>query len=204
MAAGFIYRQAAAKQLLMESQISAATIPLKQFPVKIIDWTGEDIQTDYPIKQATGSNDYMLRLYRKQNGEWANVYITFCAQPRNMLGHRPDVCFTASGWNLINNNKICLTSSSGTEIGCIKYLFEKPAWPRNEMTVLNYYIFNGKLTDNYKDFSSIKLRRLTNSEEQIRYVAQIQISSSNEDWAKEATEEMTDRILNFFPKEIGR
>jgi hypothetical protein len=133
--------------------------------------------------------------------EWINLYITFNAQPRKMVGHRPEVCFTASGWNLLNDEKTEFATTSGKKIPCVKYLFEKPVWPRDEMTVLNYYIFNGRLTDDHKDFSSIKWRRLTGDNDQVRYVTQVQISSSNEEAAEDAAAEMTDLITEFFPKE---
>jgi L-2-hydroxyglutarate oxidase LhgO len=89
-------------------------------------------------------------------------------------------------------------------VPCAEYLFEKPVWPREEMTVLNFYLINGKLTDNHKDFSGLRWRRLTDPDEQVRYVTQIQISSSNETAAKQAAREMTDLIVNFFPKEIAQ
>jgi EpsI family protein len=201
LTAGVTYRSAAAKQQLIESQASPISIPLKEFPLKINEWSGRDISTDYPIQKATGCNDYLLRVYKKSKREWINLYITFNAQPRKMVGHRPEVCFTASGWNLLNDEKTEFATTSGKKIPCVKYLFEKPVWPRDEMTVLNYYIFNGRLTDDHKDFSSIKWRRLTGDNDQVRYVTQVQISSSNEEAAEDAAAEMTDLITEFFPKE---
>ncbi|MEN6384978.1 MAG: exosortase C-terminal domain/associated protein EpsI [Phycisphaerales bacterium] len=198
--AGVIYRSAAAKQQLIESQASLITIPLKEFPLKIKDWSGEDVMTDYPIAKATGCNDYMLRVYRNADRQWVNVYITFSAQPRKMIGHRPEVCFTASGWNIIKEAKTQFTTALGRRVPCVEFLFEKPVWPNDEMSVLNFYIFNGNLTDNHKNFSGIKWRRLKDDNEQFRYVTQIQISSSEAQAAKKAATEMTDLIINYFPK----
>jgi len=202
--AGILYRGAAAQQEAIENQISSISIPLKSFPTKVNKWSGENIETDYPIEKATGCNDYLFRLYKNnETRQWANVYVTFCSQPRKMLGHRPEVCFTASGWEITDHKKSYFTTTYGKKVPCVKYLFEKPVWPRDEMTVLNFYLINGKLTDNHKDFSSLRWRRLTDPDEQIRYVTQVQISSSNENAAMQAAKEMTDLIVNFFPREIN-
>jgi len=201
---GFVYRQARARESLIESKVSIRTIPLKHFPINIYKWIGKDISMDYPIKEATGSNDYLLRLYKTENGQWVHLYITYCSQPRNMLGHRPEVCFRASGWNILDEEKTTFTTTSGKTIPCIKYLFEKPVGLRDEFTVLNFYILNGRLTEDHKEFSGIKWRRLANPKEQVRYVTQIQISSSNEEAAISAAKEMSDLIIKFFPDEQGQ
>lgn len=204
LAAGFIYRGAAAKQQLIVSQTSSITIPLKQFPLKLNEWLGKDIPTEI-IEETTGCDDYLFRLYRNsKTGEYANVYVTFCAQPRKMLGHRPEVCFTASGWDILHDQKIHIATTSGKTIPCIKYLFEKPVGLRDEFTVLNFYILNGRLTEDHKEFSGIKWRTLANPKEQVRYVTQIQISSSNEEAAISAAKEISDLIIKFFPDEHGQ
>jgi len=204
LAAGSIYRLAAANQNLIESRISSTAIPLKEFPKKINNWEGKDISIGYPIEKATGCDDYFLRLYHNsKNEQSANVYVTFNAHPRKMLGHRPEICFTASGWNIEKAEKIKFITSSGKTIPCIKYLFEKSVVLGEEIFVLNFYILNGRPTDDHKEFSGIKWRTLTNPDEKVRYVTQIQISSSNEEAAISAAKEMCDLIIDFFRNEQG-
>lgn len=204
LSAGILYRAAAANQNQIESRICSTIIPLKDFPKKLNQWNGRDVVTDNTILDVTGCTDYLMRIYHNaETGQWANIYITFCAHPRNMLGHRPETCFTASGWNIEKEEKIKLTTQSGQSIPCIKYLFEKSVMFGEEIYVLNFYILNGRPTDNHKEFSGIKWRTLTNPDEKVRYVTQIQISSSNEEAAVAAAKEMCDEIIEFFPNKQG-
>ena len=201
---GTVYRVAQAKQHLTAYQAAAPAVSLKQFPLNFKNWIGEDIPTDFSIEKITHSDDFIYRLYRNSDtGQWVNVYVTYCSQPRMMLGHRPDVCYTSSGWAIKNTDKTHFTTPSGIKVPCIEYLFYKPApWP-SETTVLNYYIFNGRLTDDHKIFSGIKWRTLARYRDLPRYVTQIQISSTEEEAVISAAKDMSELIIDFFPDENG-
>lgn len=201
LSSGFIYRTESLRQQSITGQANPSEFPLKQFPLKINNWQGEDVDNGKTIEESTHCDDFLFRLYRNtETNQSVNVYITYHSQPRTMLGHRPEICFTASGWNNKNTDKVTLVTTSGEIIGCTKYLFTKNTPTEDEMTVVGFYILNGKLTDDYREFSGIKWRTLTSPKEQARYVTQIQISSTSEEAAVSAAKEMSDLLIDLFPE----
>ncbi len=65
--------------------------------------------------------------------------------------------------------------------------------------MLNFYVLNGQITLNERDFSGFWGRRPNLSGDPARYVAQVQISSTLEHSARSAAAEMADTLLAFLP-----
>jgi len=73
-----------------------------------------------------------------------------------------------------------------------------------QIVVLNFYILNGRITADEKDFSGLLDRRPNIAGDPARYVAQVQISSVLENSIRTAAEEITELILDFLPDRNGK
>ena len=78
-----------------------------------------------------------------------------------------------------------------------------PAPMNNQKVVMNFYILNGKLTANEKDFSGLFGRRLNIAGDLARYVAQVQISSVLENSVRLMAKDIVDLVLDYLPDEDG-
>ena len=81
--------------------------------------------------------------------------------------------------------------------------FHKPA-QTNQAVVLNFYILNGKLTANEKDFSGLFGPRLNIAGDLAKYVAQVQISSVLASSVLEMAKDVADLILDYLPDQNGK
>lgn len=205
ISAGTAYRVLA--PLVVDAPITLP-IRLSAFPVEISDWVGKELPIPAITKEYMEKNfadDFTNRRYINTTTKaWADVYIVYCAsRPGSMLGHRPQVCYPGHGWIHESTKPYQFTSQAGREILCLKHRFLKPAPLYDEIVVLNFYILNGQITANEKDFSGLLGRWPNLAGDPARYVAQVQISSVLEISARTAAIDMTDLILTFLPDENG-
>jgi hypothetical protein len=73
-----------------------------------------------------------------------------------------------------------------------------------QIVVLNFYILNGRITADEKDFSGLLDRKPNIAGDPARYVAQVQISSVLENSIRTAAKDMADVILDFLPDKDGK
>jgi hypothetical protein len=73
----------------------------------------------------------------------------------------------------------------------------------SQKVVMNFYVLNGKLTANEKDFSGLFGRRLNIAGDLAKYVAQIQISSVTENSVRLMAKDIVDLILDYLPDQNG-
>lgn len=179
-------------------------VPLSLFPIHTGDWVGRDVPIPLNIQRVAGNDDFLNRLYINESAnQWANLYIAYSAKPRNMLGHRPQVCYVGGGWVHDGTEQTEVVSAFGRRIPCLVHRFHTPAPEHKEVVVLNFYIANGQLTNDESSFSSVGWRTPNIAGNAARYVTQIQISSVMESSIRSAAREMTELILDFFPDENG-
>lgn len=202
--AGFAYRTAAARLNVITSSPITLPVPLSQFPKSIGAWEGKDIPLSLAIQRVAGNDDFVNRRYENTaERAWASVYIAYTARPRTMKGHKPQICYPAAGWILNSTDLIQITSLSGRQISCLMHQFSKPAMGSSSVIVLNYYIVNGWIICDESAFSGVAWRTPNIEGDPARYVAQIQISSSLESFARLAAQEMIEPILAYLPDENG-
>ena len=202
---GVGYKLVATKMNVIVTTPIKLDVPLSEFPIKIGQWVGRDVPISETILEVAANDDFLSRRYLNElNGQWANIYIAYTAQPRTMLGHRPQVCYKANGWIHENTEHFRVISNSGRTIRCILHNFKKSAAEVEKIVVLNYYIVNGQLTDDENVFSGLNWRTPNIEGNPARYVAQVQISSVLENSVQQAAKDMTDLVLDFFPDENGK
>ncbi len=196
---GVVYRVLASKlDRLADSFV--LPVPLKNIPLEIGDWQGEEIPLSETVKKIAGNDDYLNRIYRNDSaGQWANVYIGYTATPRTMLGHRPQVCYPAHGWECVTTDEIVIECAGGTEVPALIHRFQMPQ-SAAEVVVLNFYVLNGQTTNDEKTFNSLRYRTPNISGDIARYVAQVQISSVLENSTRAAAKEMAEVFLEYLPE----
>jgi hypothetical protein len=202
--AGAVYRVAASHlRAIVENPITLP-VPLNSFPLRIDGWVGKNVPITETVQRVAGTDDFLNRLYvDKANNQWANVYVAYSARPRNMLGHRPQICYPAGGWIHDSTEQSQVISSAGRTIPCLVHRFHRPGGEHEETVVLNFYIVNGLVTTDESVFTGLGWRTPNIAGNPARYVAQVQISSLLENSVRRAAEEMTHLMLDFFPDETG-
>ena len=183
----------------------ALPVPLSKFPMTVGNWFGRDVPISETILKIAANDDFLSCLYvNDSNNQWINIYIAYTALPRTMLGHRPQVCYPANGWTNENTENVQIISNSGRTIRCLLHNFKKFTTKTEKIVVLNYYIVNGRITDDKSVFSGFSWRTPNLAGNPARYVVQVQISSLLEMSVRSAAKDFTDLILDYFPDENGQ
>ena len=198
------YRVMAYRLNLVTNAPALLDVPLKEFPLEISGWVGADIFLPDYIKEMSGNGDLLYRsFWHRLTGQWVNVYVSYSGSSGTMLGHQPRACYVADGWLHEKTVSTHFTSAKGKTIPCLIHRFHKGISDYKEVVVMNFYIFNGQITSREKDFFGVKRRVPNISNNPLRYMAQVQISSDSKSSILAAAEDMADVILDFFPDENG-
>jgi hypothetical protein len=204
LVSGIGYRALA--QYLEVYEVKPVMLPrqLAEFPIQVGHWSGQDIPIPPGTLKIAHNDDYLYRLYTSnESREVVNLYIAYTARPRNMVGHNPQACYIGSGWIHDGTTPSVFVLNSGTEVPCLIHRFHRPSPSDETITVLNYYVANGRISNDENTFSGIGWRTPNIKRDPSRYVAQVQISALLESSARKAAKEITDLVLDFLPDETG-
>jgi hypothetical protein len=202
---GFVYRSLASHLKVITQNPVLLPIPLGEIPLEIGPWKGKEVPIPINIQRSAANDDFANRLYVNESSkEWVNIYVAYTARPRTMLGHRPQVCYPASGWVHDSSRKTKIVSKFGTEIPCLIHSFHTPLPQYEQRVVLNYYIVNGRFTSDESVFSGLGWRTPNIAGDPARYAAQIQISSALESSVLSAAEDTADLLADYFPDKTGQ
>jgi hypothetical protein len=176
--------------------------------MRVGNWDGNDLVIPTTTKEYMEKNfadDFLSRRYiNTTDNAWADVYVVYCSsRPGGILGHQPRVCYPAHGWIHDGTEPSQFISQAGRQIPCLIHRFHKPAPEYDQTVVLNFYILNGQITTEEKNFAGLLDRKLNIAGNPARYVAQVQISSVLENSIRAAAADMTDLILDFLPDKKG-
>ncbi|MBM3791986.1 MAG: EpsI family protein, partial [Acidobacteria bacterium] len=104
---GLAYRAVAAR---LEGPVGTDPISqeaLARFPLQIGDWTGEEVPLDEAIVRATDTDAHLNRRYARRGGlEAVSFYIASGVRARDLMPHRPEVCYTGAGWTLTGRQTV--------------------------------------------------------------------------------------------------
>jgi EpsI family protein len=138
---------------------------LKDFPETIGSWrkTGTDQILDEPTLKVLRASDYLLRDFRKPEGQVANLYVGYYASQRTgATYHSPLNCLPGSGWILSEPGKATITLPDGSSFIANKYVIQNGEFKsfmiywyqgRGRNVASEYW---GKI---YTVFDSVRLRR---------------------------------------------
>jgi EpsI family protein len=100
---------------------------LKDFPQSIGAWqrTGTDQIIDDATMKVLRASDYLLRDFRRPDGEVANLYVGYYATQRTgATYHSPLNCLPGSGWTLSEPGRAAITLPDGSSFIANKYVIQ--------------------------------------------------------------------------------
>lgn len=100
---------------------------LKDFPQSIGAWhkTGTDQILDDETLKVLRASDYLLRDFRKSDGQTANLYVGYYATQRTgATYHSPLNCLPGSGWTLSEPGKATIALPDGSSFVANKYVIQ--------------------------------------------------------------------------------
>jgi EpsI family protein len=100
---------------------------LKDFPQSIGAWqrTGTDQILDDETLKVLRASDYLLRDFRKSDGQTANLYVGYYATQRTgATYHSPLNCLPGSGWTLSEPGKATIALPDGSSFIANKYVIQ--------------------------------------------------------------------------------
>ncbi len=169
------YRVLAAR---LAAPVNASPIPpaaLERFPLQIGGWLGQEVPLDEAIVRATDTDAHINRRYSRHNGsESILLYVACGVKARDLMPHRPEVCYTGAGWTLIDKRSMELPLSDGMKLPCSAFQFSRGTLNTKKTVLLNYYIVDGQYC---RDVSLLRSKAWRGSGT-VRYVAQVQIVAS--------------------------
>ena len=169
---GLTYRVVAGR---LEAPVDTPPISqeaLARFPMQLGDWVGEDVPMDEAIVRATDTDAHLNRRYVRKGGLAAvSFYIASGVKARDLMPHRPEVCYTGAGWTLMDRRSVELPLGNSTKLPCNILQFSRGALNTQRVIVLDYYLVDGRYC---ADVSLLRSKAWRGSGT-VRYVAQIQI-----------------------------
>ncbi len=172
---GAAYRALAARLAAPANTLSIPPAALKRFPLQIGGWTGQDIPIDEAIVRATDTDAHLNRRYSRHSGMksiW--LFVASGVRARDLMPHRPEVCYTGAGYTLTDRRSVELSLENGTKLPCNVLEFSRGALNTQKVVVLDYYIVDGQYC---RDVSLLRSKAWRGSGT-VRYVAQVQIVAS--------------------------
>lgn len=144
---------------------------LQCLPMQLGQWSGRDVSLGQRIVVATDAVELTNRSYSRRNGaETVGAYVVYGVRVRDLIPHRPDVCYPLNGWTLEDTHDVSLPLADETKLECRILRFTKGG---ANMTVLHYYIVDGT---HHRDVSEVRSGLWSS----IDYMAQVQITCSYE------------------------
>ncbi len=169
---GVGYRVLAARLEAPVNSLSISPDAFKKLPLHIGDWKGQDVALDEAIVRATDTDAHLNRRYLRQNAlDSIGLYIAYGARARDLMPHRPEVCYTGAGWTLVDRHSMDLPLSDGIKLPCRILQFKRGTLNTEKTIVLDYYIVDGQYCG---DVSLLRSKAWRGSGT-IEYVAQVQI-----------------------------
>jgi EpsI family protein len=162
----------------LEAPVNTITIPpaaLERFPLQIGDWIGQDVPMDEAVIRATDTDALINRRYSRRNGqESVSLYVAYGVRARELMPHRPEVCYPGSGWTRTDRRSMELSLRDGMQLPCRILQFSRGTLNTEKVLVLNYYIVDGQYCG---DVSLLRSKAWRGSGT-VRYAVQVQIVAS--------------------------
>lgn len=197
---GLVYRHYAEKWNRLLAVPVKLPRPLAEFPMQVGDWQGQDVEMSEATKKIAGNDDYISRQYvNSQTGQAVYLYVAFSGRPRNMRGHRPQVCYKGAGWNNTESVPVTVELADGRQMEAMMHRFNRVVPSKQAVAVLNYYIVNGEIELYQDTFSRLSWRMPNLRGDLAHYVAQVQISGEQDSTIRGAAKDLCGPLFGFFP-----
>lgn len=173
---GFAYRAAADRFARPAGSVALPPGTLDRLPLEIAGWDGRDVPMDDAIIKATDADQVLNRAYRRRNAarQEISLFVAYGVRLRDLMPHRPEVCYPTNGWTLVNSTENEADLDEGVDLRYRVLQFQRGALSGRQITVLNYYIVDGEYSPDVELLRSRAWRPSAGA----RYVAQVQITGS--------------------------
>lgn len=159
----------------LKYRVPIDVVVLERLPSEISGWAGQDIPLDEAIVRKTNADAHINRRYSRSNGSGSvGLYLACGVRARDLVAHRPEVCYTGAGWTLVNRRLTELAVSDGTKLPCSLFSFSRGHLDMQRITVLHYFIVDGCYYGDVTAATAKTGRRFGMAD----YVAQVHITSS--------------------------
>jgi len=188
---GLVHHVLAARLAAPVNAISIDPAALERFPLQIGDWVGQEVPLDEAVVRNTDTEAHISRRYsRPDASQYVGFYVAYGVRARELMPHRPEVCYPGAGWTRSDRHSIELPLSNGIQLPCRILQFSRGTLNTEEVLVLNYYIVDGQYCG---DVSLLRSKAWRGSGT-VGYAAQVQIvvSITNSLIADSATKTICD------------
>ena len=149
---------------------------LEKFPMQIGDWMGRKVPLDEAIRRKTNADAYINRSYSRSNDFGSvGLYIACGVRARDLVAHRPEVCYISAGWTLLETQPLQLERKDGITLPCSIFNFSRGGLDKVKISVLHYFIVDGC----YCGDVSVAMIKTGRRFGMADYVAQVHITSSS-------------------------
>ncbi len=142
----------------------------RSLPLEIGGWAGRDQPIEESVVKAAACDDYVNRTYVRR-GQAIQLWLAFGVRARDLMPHRPEVCYPGQGWTLEGSRAVEPLLADGSRLDCRIYEFRRGELNTSRVHVLNYYIIDGEYSP---DVSMLRSKAWRGSGG-VHYVAQVQI-----------------------------
>jgi EpsI family protein len=116
---------------------------LSDLPKKIGTWEGVDSEIDEATRKALGADATLARqYYDTKTGRTLGLLIVYRKYGRRDFAHRPELCYPASGWEIVRKDYTDLPYA-GTQMPARLVIAEKSI----DRDVIVYWFASGKRTE---------------------------------------------------------
>lgn len=194
IAGGMSYRASATRLNGVGDSVPLPRGTLASIPLQIGEWRGEDVALDEEIITRTDTDDHVNRIYTRRGGhEGVAVFVAYGVRMRDLMPHRPEVCYPGAGWVADGTQQASPPDTRGVEIPCQIHHFRRGGFDGRTVTVLNYYIVDGQ-----RHADVAVLRALgAKGPSSVRYVARVQVTSLK-DFTRSAAEDLVRTFAEEF------
>lgn len=169
---GIGYRVLGGRLSRIHASVQLPRGTLDRLAVRIGEWRGVDTPLDAAVVEATDTDDQLCRSYTRRGGGGAvALFVGYGVRMRDLMPHRPDVCYPGAGWTLSGRKAMDLPMAGGDVLPCIEYRFERGGMMNSRIAVLNYYDISGKL---HRDVSLLR-SKASRADGDVDYVVQVQM-----------------------------
>ncbi len=164
----------------------AAPLPagtLAALPLALGDWCGHDVPLGESVIRAADVDDHVSRVYARPGQTLPiNLFIALGSRARDLMPHRPEVCYPGAGWTLRRQAVESAVTSDSGELETTIYTFGRGDLGGRTLVVLNFFVVDGRPC---RDVSLLR-SRAWRGQASIRYMAQVQVVAAVEAWQAES------------------
>lgn len=177
---------------------------LKDFPQEVGDWrrSRPDTILDDATLAVLRASDYLLRDYRRADGQIGNFYVGYYASQREgATYHSPLNCLPGTGWTLSEPGKAMVSLPDGSQFAANKYVIENG---QHRSLMLYWYHGRGRTVASeywgkvYTVIDSVRLRRSDGA--MVRVTVPVGDSPESEDMALKTALDLSTEAVAALPE----